>query len=42
MHEAYEIVGHVHGFELVDAIIDGMGAIVGTTFASVCLAKRLA
>ena len=37
MHEAYEIAGHVHGFELVDAIVDAMGAIVGISFAHLCL-----
>lgn len=28
-HEAYEIVGHGHGFELADAMVDGLGATVG-------------
>jgi hypothetical protein len=33
IHEAFEIRGHAHGFELYDAIIDGAGAIAGTLSA---------
>ena len=29
LHEAYEIQGHSHGFELDDAIVDALGAIAG-------------
>ena len=28
-HEAYEILGHDHGFELDDALVDAAGAILG-------------
>lgn len=30
LHELSEIITHHHGFEYIDAIIDGMGALVGT------------
>ena len=33
LHEAYEIIGHAHGFELIDALVDGAGAIAGTIAA---------
>ncbi len=33
VHEAYEILGHAHRFELADAVVDGLGA----TFGLVCL-----
>ena len=29
LHELYEIVGHAHGFELSDALVDGVGAVAG-------------
>jgi len=29
LHEAYEMLGHAHGFELKDAIVDGAGAMLG-------------
>lgn len=28
-HEAYEIVGHGHGFELADAVVNAAGALAG-------------
>jgi hypothetical protein len=28
-HEALEIFGHAHGYELIDAIVDGVGATLG-------------
>lgn len=31
--EALEIVGHAHGFELSDAIVDGVGAVAGVAFS---------
>ncbi len=33
-HEACEIVGHAHGFEIADALMDGAGTIVGAAFAA--------
>lgn len=39
-HEAIEIVGHAHGYELHDAIVDGVGAAGGALLA--CLAKAWA
>ena len=32
-HEAIEIVGHAHGYELADAIVDGIGAVCGALIA---------
>ena len=32
-HEAIEIVGHAHDYEWADAVVDGIGAIVGVLFA---------
>jgi hypothetical protein len=32
-HEAIEIVGHAHGYELGDAVVDALGAIVGVLLA---------
>ena len=34
-HEAIEIVGHAHAYELRDALIDGAGAACGALLASV-------
>jgi hypothetical protein len=32
-HEAIEIVGHAHGYEWADAIVDGIGAACGAVIA---------
>jgi hypothetical protein len=37
LHEWYEVLGHVHGFELADAIVDGIGATVGALAARALL-----
>ncbi len=29
LHEWYEVLGHAHGFEFADAIVDGIGAAAG-------------
>jgi hypothetical protein len=34
-HEAIEIVGHAHGYELRDAIVDGIGGVAGALLARV-------
>jgi len=39
-HEAIEILGHAHGYELADAIVDGIGAACGALLAHI--AKALA
>jgi len=31
LHEGFEILGHMHAFELRDALVNGVGAIVGAT-----------
>jgi VanZ family protein len=31
LHEGLEILGHLHAFELRDAVVNGAGAIVGAT-----------
>ncbi|HXM84113.1 MAG TPA: hypothetical protein VN929_19645 [Burkholderiales bacterium] len=33
VHEAIEIVGHAHTYELGDAFVDGVGAIIGVLLA---------
>ncbi len=33
IHEAFEILGHVHGFELYDALADAAGAVAGVLCA---------
>jgi hypothetical protein len=40
LHELYEIVGHAHGFELRDAVVDGIGAVAGA-HAARWLRRRL-
>jgi len=40
VHEAYEIAGHVHGFELYDALTDAAGAIAGIVCARAILSRR--
>jgi len=40
VHEAYEIVGHVHGFELYDALTDAAGAVAGIVCARAILSRR--
>ena len=37
-HEAYEIAGHAHAFELADAVVDGLGA----GFGILCFGPRRA
>lgn len=39
LHEGLEILGHMHAFELRDAMINGAGAIVGVTFGWLLLRK---
>ncbi|CAN5296262.1 hypothetical protein BH10PSE17_BH10PSE17_22630 [soil metagenome] len=34
-HEAWEIVGHVHAFEWDDAIVDGIGAVLGAVMGGI-------
>ncbi|HSQ02646.1 MAG TPA: hypothetical protein VLN59_01345 [Burkholderiales bacterium] len=40
VHEAYEVVGHVHGFELYDALTDAAGAVAGIGCARALLRRR--
>jgi VanZ family protein len=40
LHEWYEVLGHAHGFELADAIIDGIGAVVGAITARALLWRK--
>jgi len=39
-HEAYEIAGHVHGFELYDALTDAAGAVAGVVCARAVPSRR--
>ena len=41
-HEAYEILGHVHGLELYDALTDAAGAVAGIACARALLRRRSA
>lgn len=38
-HEAIEIVGHAHGYEWADAIVDGLGAACGALAAQLIKAR---
>jgi VanZ family protein len=40
-HEAIEIIGHAHDYELADAAVDAIGAIIGVLLAHLP-ARRLA
>lgn len=40
LHEAYEMSGHVHGFEFIDAVVDGIGAVVGVSSAALATSAR--
>jgi hypothetical protein len=33
VHEAIEIIGHAHAYELGDAVVDAIGSIVGVLLA---------
>lgn len=37
LHEAIEVIGHAHPYELSDALIDGIGAIMGVTVAQIAM-----
>ncbi len=39
LHEAYEIVGHAHGFEFYDAIVNGFAAGSAAIFARLSTSK---
>lgn len=41
IHEAIEIWGHAHAYELGDAVLDGIGAIIGVLLASLVTGRRL-
>ncbi|MCC6609124.1 MAG: hypothetical protein IT515_05540 [Burkholderiales bacterium] len=38
-HEAIEIAGHAHGFELADALVDAAGALAGVALAGLARAR---
>ena len=40
VHEAVEIYGHAHGFELYDAIVDSIAAVVGVACTRLMQTRR--